>query len=117
YKYHQYQHHQNRCTGADTISVTVDCSDIYFPSGFTPNGDGRNDGFGPIGNLAALKNYTLTVYGRWGEILFQSTDPYKKWMGINKGLQLEGGTYVWVSSYSLNGLPQVIQKGTISIIR
>jgi gliding motility-associated-like protein len=107
----------NGCTGADTISVTVDCSDIYFPSGFTPNGDGRNDGFGPIGNLAALKNYTLTVYGRWGEILFQSTDPYKKWMGINKGLQLEGGTYVWVSSYSLNGLPQVIQKGTISIIR
>ena len=107
----------NGCTGSSSINVTVDCSDIYFPSGFTPNGDGRNDNFGPLGNLAALKNYSFTVYGRWGEIIFQSTNPFKKWDGTFKGLQLDGGTYVWFASYSFNGLPQTTKKGTITIIR
>lgn len=107
----------NGCSGTGSINVVVDCSDIYFPSGFTPNGDGKNDVFGAIGNLAAVKNYTLTVYGRWGEIVFQSSDPYKKWDGNMKSLQMDSGVYVWVASYSFLGSPQIVKKGTVVIIR
>ncbi len=105
------------CTASDAIKVTVDCSDVYFPSGFTPNGDGRNDGFGPVGNVGALRNYRLEVYGRWGERLFSSTDPFAKWKGDYRGNRLDGGTYVWVATYSLNNRPQQVQKGAVVLIR
>jgi gliding motility-associated-like protein len=107
----------NGCNASDTITVTVDCSDIYFPSAFTPNNDGLNDNFGPWGNLAAVKNYSFAVYDRWGEIVFKSTDPYKKWNGKFNGRNSDLGTFVWVASYSYNGNLQQTRSGTISLLR
>ena len=107
------------CVGSGSIKVTVDCSEIYFPSGFTPNGDGYNDGFGPLPyeSLSALRNYKLTVYGRWGEVIFTSTDPFTKWDGTFKGKALPTQVFTWMAAYSQNNLLPEFQKGTISIIR
>ncbi len=105
------------CSKADTINITVDCSDIYFPTGFTPNGDVRNNLFGPIGNIAAITSFSMNVYGRWGELLFSSTNPYNKWDGKFKGTDADQGTYVWFAVYSINNKPKQTQKGTVTIIR
>lgn len=107
---------ENGCTVSDTINVNTDCINIYFPSAFTPNGDGLNDTFGPWGSLQLLKNYSLTVYGRWGEIVFQSTNPYKKWNGKLKGRDFSTGTFVWVATYSFNGSALQTKKGTVIIL-
>ncbi|CAN5764905.1 hypothetical protein BH11BAC4_BH11BAC4_07710 [soil metagenome] len=105
------------CTGFASVKITADCSDIYFPSAFTPGNDTRNENFGPLGNnLAALKNYKLTVYGRWGEVIFSSTDPYKKWDGTYKGKIQQTQVFVWIATYSLNNFLPVTQKGTLTII-
>lgn len=107
------------CTGSDNIKVTVDCSEIYFPSGFTPNGDGNNDGFGPLPyeSLPSLRNYKLMVYGRWGELIFTTTDPFKKWDGTFKGKPLPTQVFTWTAVYTQNNLLSEFQKGTISILR
>lgn len=105
------------CTKSDTILVTVDCSDVYFPTAFTPNGDNRNKLFGPIGNIASITSFTMNVYGRWGELLFSSTNPYHKWDGKFKGIDADDGTYVWFAVYSINNRPKQTQKGTITILR
>ena len=107
------------CTGTASIKVTVDCSEIYFPSAFTPNGDNHNDGFGPLpmASLSSVKNYKLTVYGRWGEIIFTSTDPYQRWDGTYKGKQLATQSLTWTATYLQKTLAPVYQKGTVSIIR
>jgi gliding motility-associated-like protein len=105
------------CTVSDTINIVVDCSDIYFPSAFTPNGDDKNKLFGPFGNIASITSFTMSVYGRWGELLFSSTNPYNKWDGKFKGTDADDGTYVWFAVYSINNKPKQTQKGTITILR
>lgn len=107
------------CKGTDSIRVTVECTDVYFPSAFTPNGDGVNDGFGPLPltALPTLKNYRLNIYGRWGELIFSAADPYSKWDGRYKGKFSHSQTYTWVATYSVSDKIPVIQKGTVIVIR
>jgi gliding motility-associated-like protein len=104
------------CTGSDTVQVTLDCSKIYFPSAFTPDDDNKNDAFGPYGNLSAIKKYTLSVYNRFGQLIFKTNDPFKKWDGTFKGNKMSGGTLVWMAGYEFNGR-QKFAKGTITIVR
>jgi gliding motility-associated-like protein len=107
------------CSGSASIKVNVECLEIYFPSAFTPNGDGFNDGFGPLpaSSLPSLKNYKFTVYGRWGEVIFTTTDPFKKWNGTYKGKALSTQVLTWIATYTQNNFLPVFQKGTVSIIR
>ena len=93
--------------------------DIYFPSAFTPNGDGNNDGFGPgpLSNLANVSSYNLSIYNRYGEKVFSSNDPYQKWNGTFKGSSLANYNYVWQASYKIAGSTTKFKKGTILIIK
>lgn len=107
------------CTGTASVNILPGCLELYFPSAFTPNSDGRNETFGPLPsfNLSSVKNYRLTIYGRWGEVLFTSTDPYKKWDGTFKGKPLPTQVCTWTASYTQNNLLPEFRSGTISIIR
>jgi PKD repeat protein len=46
----------NGCKATDTINITVDCSDVFFPTAFSPNGDLNNPTFGVLGNISALNS-------------------------------------------------------------
>jgi gliding motility-associated-like protein len=104
------------CFASDTIKVAVDCSDIYFPSAFTPNNDTKNETFGAFGNLGAVRNYSLKVFGRWGSLVFQTTNPYQHWNGQIKGLGMNAGTFVWFAQYEINNKKKM-QKGVFVLIR
>ena len=93
--------------------------DIYFPSAFTPNGDAVNEGFGPgpRTNLANVTNYTLSVFNRYGELVFTTTNPLLQWNGTFKGKMLANNSYTWVASYRYNGRVLQVKKGTVTIIR
>lgn len=107
------------CTATGTGKVETDfsCIGIFFPNGFTPNGDGRNDGFGPLGSLAALSNYRFSVYNRWGERVFFSTNPFEKWTGLVKATPTDGNVFSWMVEYNLPGKPKEFKKGTVVLIR
>lgn len=105
------------CTTSDTINVFVDCSDIYFPSAFSPNKDGLNDWFGALGNVNALTSYNLQVFGRWGQVVFATSNPFEKWDGKYKGIDMDFGVYVFTATYTINNQTQKTQKGTLTIIR
>lgn len=66
---------------------------LYIPNAFTPNGDGMNDAFGVKGE--GIQDFQLLVYDRWGEVIFESTDPVKQWDGSYKGQPVQEGTYVY----------------------
>ncbi|MCZ2222669.1 MAG: gliding motility-associated C-terminal domain-containing protein [Chitinophagales bacterium] len=108
---------QDGCTASDTIKVTVDCSDVYFPTSFTPNNDGLNDYFGPIGNIAAITNFSMNVYGRWGQLIYATNNPFAKWNGKQNGVDMDMGAYVWIATYSINNQKPITKKGTVLIIR
>lgn len=105
------------CTASDEIYVTVDCTDIYFPNAFTPNGDGLNDFFGAIGNINLIQSYELKVYDRWGQIIFYSNQPQNKWSGKVKEIRSPAGIYTWIAQYQLKGRQPQQKKGTILLVR
>jgi gliding motility-associated-like protein len=107
------------CSGSDTVQIFMDCSDVYFPGAFTPNGDSKNDYFGPIGPVvSSLTNYTMRVYDRYGELIFYSTDPYKKWDGTKNGSKYNTGTFTWFATYTINGKSGPdMKQGTVILIR
>jgi gliding motility-associated-like protein len=107
---------QNGCTGFDGVFINVDCSDIYFPNAVSPNGDTKNDGFGALGNLFAVKNYTLSVYNRYGQKVFITHNPSEKWMATFKGAIANTESYTWLASYTNNGKPY-FKKGTVIVVR
>ena len=106
------------CTGSDTIDIKMDCSDVYFPGAITPDGNGLNDNFGPLGPMVSLlTNYSLRVYDRYGKMIFYSTDPYKRWNGTINGTPYNTGTFAWYAAYTIAGKLPDMQHGTVIIIR
>lgn len=58
---------------------------VYIPNSFTPNNDGKNDVFLPVGSAWMPDTYELIVFNRWGEVVFQSNDPAQPWDGSHQG--------------------------------
>ncbi len=83
------------CPIRDTFALEVnDChSRIYFPTAFSPNGDGLNDLFLPQGK--DYEGIELQVYDRWGGLLFSSQSPPFAWDGADAA----GGVYVYRFRY------------------
>lgn len=68
--------------------------EIWVPNAFTPNRDETNDVFIPIMGFTPL-NYTLTLYNRWGENIFSTTNYKSGWNGIYHGENAQQDVYVW----------------------
>ena len=107
------------CIGNDSILVTTkpNCIEgVYVPNTFTPNADGRNDFFRPLiyGNI---QSYSITIYNRYGIIVFQSTNPLQSWDGRFKGQQQDSNAFTWLLTFQLNGNPLKKLNGTVLLLR
>jgi|GEM_PF-2826606 len=103
------------CITYDTIVILDDncptpaptpapaCS-FYIPNCFTPNGDTKNDVFGPDGE--SISEYHLMIFNRWGEKVFESYDFGTKWNGTYKGLICQEDVYVYLVDYRCNLEPK-----------
>lgn len=108
----------NGCTATDTVKLSVEtCKDIVFPDAFTPDGNNTNDAFGPLGSLIAVSNYTFRIFNRWGQLVFTSNDPFKKWDGKINGAEAGSGVYVWAADYSFDHQAKKSVKGTLLLIK
>jgi gliding motility-associated-like protein len=105
----------NNCKGRDSITI-LPCEKLAIPNAFTPNGDGINDVFRPT-VYGTLLHYTLTIYDRWGHMIFRSSNPGKGWDGTLSGVLQPNGTYVWNCQYQLLGNKPDHKSGTVILIR
>jgi len=106
-----------------SVSYTVndgDCIPIRWPNVFIPSSDadhGYNNEFGPVVyNGEGITDYTLEIYNRWGEKVFESDDFDEQWDGIYNEKEQPGDVYLYISSYSLFGR-EILQKGDITLLR
>ncbi|WP_460569148.1 T9SS type B sorting domain-containing protein [Flaviaesturariibacter terrae] len=112
----------NRCgTAHDEADILVlPCNDdLYFPSAFTPNSDGKNDRF-KAAHLPGVTvfSYELHVYNRWGEEVFRTTQLNAGWDGTVNGKMQDTNHFVWYARYRKNaGAAEQFQKGTVLLIR
>lgn len=103
----------------DTLSVYVPldvCIPVVFPNTFTPNGDGVNDIFRANQNSDPL-DFRLTIYNRWGALIFQSSSVFNGWDGIYNRKPVPQGVYYWVATYALQTGKRVKQAGYVTLIR
>lgn len=107
----------NGCTGTDSVRIYSNCNDLFFPSAFTPNGDGLNDYFGALGDLTGVHDFELIIYGRWGQIVFRTKDPTQKWDGRYKGKLQQTQSFTFTAKYTIGTrMPQLV-KGTFTLIQ
>ena len=85
------------CMDTTTAVVVIDgVFSVYVPNTFTPDGDGINDDFLPIIRDAADRDYSLTVFDRWGQVIFSSSDLTTGWDGSVDGHEPKTDVYVWL---------------------
>ena len=101
--------------GLNSDKVNIITPQILVPNVFTPNGDGNHDTW-EIYNLDLYKLCRVTVFNRWGQLVFRSIGyPKEKgWDGISKGRPLPVGTYFYIIDLKDGSLPL---RGSVSIIR
>ncbi|MBS1654148.1 MAG: gliding motility-associated C-terminal domain-containing protein, partial [Bacteroidetes bacterium] len=104
------------CSISDDFTVVVlKDAMVMTPSAFTPNGDGLNDFFGPIGKVP--DGYTMHIYNRYGQLVFRSNSIDYKWNGRFNGKPEPSGVFVYLITYKdLQNQPKQ-QKGTLVLIR
>ena len=83
-----------------TVTKTVKLTNyeyIDIPNAFTPNGDGINDIFIPLGRQVDNADYyEFKIHNRWGEQVFYTNDKEEGWNGLNKrGDKVSAAMYVW----------------------
>jgi len=97
-----------------TVVVLKDAL-VQTPTAFTPNGDGLNDYFGPLGKVP--EGYTMQIFNRNGEIVFKSSDIEKRWNGIYKGMIQPSSVFIYLINYKDMQNITHQQKGTFVLIR
>ncbi|MBN9295973.1 MAG: tandem-95 repeat protein [Filimonas sp.] len=95
-----------------TVTVLGDATkeDLFIPTVFTPNGDGRNDKFVILG-LERFPGSPIMIYNRWGNMVYQSNDYKNNWDGSG----LNDGTYYYVLKLNTSS-GQKIYKGWVELI-
>lgn len=105
------------CTSYSTYTI-VGPPLIYIPSSFTPNGDGVNDVFAVV--ASSLLEYEISIFNRWGEVVFTSNDPNDVWLGDtgnNDEYYSKDGVYNYVVRIKGYDSDSFKKKGTITLIR
>jgi gliding motility-associated-like protein len=112
---------QDGCSDTAYQVITVkDVVIIYVPNTFTPNEDGLNDLFIPQLTSGYDRNngYEFNIYNRWGEIIFQSTQPLEGWDGTFNDSPVQNGTYIWTIRFKDSMSNKIYDyNGHVNVVR
>lgn len=102
------------------IICTDNCPSYWLPNIFTPNGDGINDWFIPFPYMF-VESVEMKIFNRWGQLVFETTDPDIRWNGTNmaNGEVLSEGVYYYtclVNTIRLIGIDPVELNGFVHLM-
>lgn len=109
-----------------TSQHTVTCKNLiaeygknrfFLPNAFSPNNDGINDSFRIQGDYDCLINFSIKIFDKWGEKVFESSQPDFIWDGKYKGKQLEPSVYVYSSVAEFLNNEKISKKGNITLLK
>jgi gliding motility-associated-like protein len=89
--------------------------DIGVPTAFSPNGDGNNDQLFVLGNN--FNAFTLSVYNRWGQKVFETSKRTEGWDGSFKGQPANQGVYAYKLYYKLDTGEEGFTSGNVTLVR
>lgn len=105
----------NACgTASDSVYMRGCPIKLFFPTAFSPNGDGLNEGFGPSSAyLGDIGGYRLQVFDRWGDRVFSASSPSERWRPAD-ALQ---GVYNFYCEYTDTSKEPQKVSGTVMLFR
>jgi len=123
YRIRAYSNNQPQMVSTSNIANVIGPSEVYIPNAFSPNRDGLNDEFKPYGRFvdflskSGINAYRMTIYNRWGEKLFETSDTEKGWDGQYRNESVQAGSYLY--HIHLVGLDRKIYelKGQLNLIK
>ncbi|MEZ5003514.1 MAG: PKD domain-containing protein [Chitinophagales bacterium] len=107
------------CYDTDTVLVFIECDDLFLPDAFSPNNDGFNDRFNVFkvfgdyeanNGKSCLQLIDVSIFDRWGELIYFSEDESAFWDGTYKGKALNAGIFTVVVNYRKAGKTETIKK-------
>jgi gliding motility-associated-like protein len=114
---------QYGCQASDTVKIELVCHEenVVIPTAFTPNGDGINDLFYPLGKGAKIIRSFL-IYGRWGNLVFERhnislNDMTNGWDGTAAGIAQPVGAYIYFLDIICDTGDEFTKKGTVMLER
>ncbi len=108
----------NGCEASASTLVTVcpiEIKPIYIPNAFSPNGDAINDVFYVYGST--IKFLRMTIFNRWGELVFESTDQRIGWDGIYHNKPLNPAVFVYKIGITFDDETKVLRTGSVTLLR
>ena len=110
------------CIGLDSSYVVFtsppELINVFFPNAFTPNGDGLNDEFKVVTNTTDIELFSLSIFNRWGALVFQTNDITQGWDGTYNGIACPSGSYVFKVTYNISPRTASETKmGTVMLVR
>ncbi|HXU25887.1 MAG TPA: gliding motility-associated C-terminal domain-containing protein, partial [Bacteroidia bacterium] len=105
----------------DNETCTDNCPEYELPNIFTPNGDNVNDLYVPVKNRY-IQSVDFTLYNRWGEVVYENTNPALGWDGKSKQMKqpVPDGVYFYtctVNERHFYGIKEIKLKGFVQLIK
>lgn len=113
---------QEGCDSLHLIEVQVLKRHIYIPNAIRPDDEGRNDYFTVFGDASLEKVERLSIYDRWGELLFDKQDfipnvESEGWDGFFRGRPVNPGVFVWTLRLRFTDGLVLDYSGNLSVLR
>ncbi|MPM00371.1 hypothetical protein SDC9_46595 [bioreactor metagenome] len=112
---------ENGCRGADSVSLVPCNIELRIPNAFTPNGDGLNDIFRPIFIGWEPSKYSMHIYTKWGQLIYEGYDPGEGWDGTVDGVLVPPNSFVYVIAFEapsyVTRLTSSPVTGSVTVIR
>ncbi|OFY49006.1 MAG: hypothetical protein A2W85_05635 [Bacteroidetes bacterium GWF2_41_31] len=108
------------CKSTEAVWVLWAGKSFFIPNAFTPNGDGLNDVFGAIPRIDYINQYRISIYNRWGQMIFDTSDLNQGWDGSYQGKPCQAGVYVYRIVYQDFGMgtqESKVMEGTVVLVR
>lgn len=101
------------------IRAIAEGGSYWVPNAFSPTNDQLNEGFSPVREFTDVLNYELVICNRWGEKVYESTDPDERWYGIFEGVEAPAGIYFWYLRMETPCLDdgRFFRSGTLQLLR
>jgi gliding motility-associated-like protein len=101
------------CLKLENVMMINTFLPVLIPNAFTPNGDGLNDTFRPVATGDLIRQFSMVIYNRWGQLIFETSNPTEGW----DGKDAPAGVYSWVISYSDMLGKLVKMRGGVMLVR
>lgn len=115
---------ESNCVALDSIQLqvidpnTLDCSTVFLPKAFTPNGIGpaANETFGISNPFAIPELISFEIFDRWGGKVFSTSNAFGRWDGNFQGGGVNPGVFLWRVVFRCEGREEVA-TGSVTVLR